>query len=280
MPLVIDKDTIPVANFVSSTYNRLEFTKQTLPNIYNTASDNIDYMITIIDNGSTDGSREYLLDLFENKKISTLVLLKENVGVAKSQNIGWKLFDDISYYAKIDNDVLFNKNNWLNDIVNVLLNAPEIGALGFNCEPDYTKYQTVNNGKVAYMVKGGNIGGACFFVPKHIHQKLGFWCEAYDKYGEEDADYGSRIMVSGFKNTYMLENIMVHIPDLAENNEYIKFNEYRVFKDEQRKDNLKGLWQTVSGEYWNKKRELYIDTNILNEIKDFEFYSHAKDDLI
>ena len=259
-------------NLVVATYNRLALTRQSLDSLYTTPSTDIDYMITVIDNGSSDGTKEYLKELFDAKKITTLILLKDNIGVSRGQNVGWKLFENAKYYAKLDNDVVFTKNNWLNDVLNVLDNSPEIGALGYDCEPSIVNYPIVSNGKATYKNKQGNIGGACFFVGKHIHSKLGFWCEEYDKYGEEDADYGMRISLSGFRNAYMIDKDMLHLPE--PDDAYVKF------KREQREDNLKGIYYRVMNEYANRKRSVYVGTNILNEIKDYEFYSYVKDGLI
>ena len=242
------------------TYNRLEDTKITLPNVIKTASNKVAWALTVIDNGSSDGTQEYLKEQFELKMIDTLVLLKENIGVAKGQNVGWCLHDKngAEIVGKIDNDVFFHKNNWLDAILNVLDNSPEIGALGYNCEHKNT-YHIVNNGKVLYRFKGGNIGGACFFVPKHVHETLGYWTEDFDKYGEEDADYGVRIILAGFKNAYMDdETVMEHFGHDSK--------EYREFKDIQRQDNLKGSFQQVYNSYHNKSRSLKFETNILNEI--------------
>lgn len=256
-----------IVNIVMATFNRIEFTKQTIPNLIQTTSNNIPYMITIVDNGSIDGTREYLLELFNSKKIHNLILLKNNIGVAKAQNLGWKLFEEIKYYGKIDNDVIFKKTNWLDDIIQVLENAPELGALGYNCEAKNT-YGIVDNGKVKYRFKGGNIGGACHFIPPHVKEKLGFWNEEFDLYGEEDADYGSRIIYGGFKNAYMLdETVMEHLPE--------ELSEYVLFKRRQRENNLKDRWNKILKGYQEGKL-LKKETNIHNTVS-YEYFSHIKE---
>ncbi len=247
-----------LANIVITTFNRLNFTKQTIPNIIDTASDSISYMITVVDNGSKDGTPEYLIELFNQKKITNLILLPENIGVAKGQNLGWKLFENVSIYGKVDNDVLFHKKNWLNEIIYILSNSSELGALGYNCEAKDC-YSIIDNGAVKYRYKQGNIGGACHFIPRAAQDILGFWCEDYDKYGEEDADMGYRIVMAGLKNAYMIdENVMEHLPEPV--------TEYVEFKRKQRNDNLAGKWNQILTEYQSKQRPLRIETNVLNEI--------------
>lgn len=259
------------ANIVTATFNRINYSIKVLTNVRATASKNLPFLMTVVDNGSADGSKSALKELFNKKIIDNLILLPENIGVAKAQNLGWKLFEKYAvYYGKVDNDVIFHKQNWLDDIVSVLDNSPEIGALGYNCEQKNT-YQIVDNGKVCYRWKGGNVGGACFFVSPSTKEKLGYWCEEYDKYGEEDADYGIRIMFAGLRNAYMTdEELMEHLPESR--------NEYRIFKDQQRADNLKGKFNEVYNGYHSKTRSLKVESNIDKEVNNYEIYSHLKED--
>ena len=247
-------------NLCMATFNRLEFTKKSISSILSTASDKVPYMLSIIDNGSTDGSREYLSELFEQKLIHNLILLDKNIGVSKAHNILWKKFEDVPYYAKIDNDVTFNKKNWLDDIIHVYENVPNMGVVGYNVEAK-NYYPIVQENGVKYRRKYGNIGGACFFVPKHVKDRLGFWCERYDLYGEEDADYGFRISKSGFINAYMEdETVMNHLDEPS--------SEYTEFKKKQRNDNLNGgSWHNSCGAYDTNPNSWKQDTNVLNEIQ-------------
>ncbi|MFM6371767.1 MAG: glycosyltransferase family 2 protein, partial [Dolichospermum sp.] len=69
------------------TFNRLEFTKQAIASIVKFTS--FPYVISVVDNGSHDGTKDYLLELQEKGIIKNLVLLVENVGVAKASNLAW-----------------------------------------------------------------------------------------------------------------------------------------------------------------------------------------------
>lgn len=262
------------ANLVSATFNRINDTLQALPNIKKTASADIPFMLTVVDNGSTDGSVNALKSLYKEGIIDNLILLPENVGVSKAQNLGWKLFESqAEIFGKVDNDVIFTKDNWLNPLIEVIDNAPEVGAIGYNCEAKNT-YAIVQSGEVSYRFKGGNVGGACFFVTPQAHTQLGYWCEDFDKYGEEDADMGVRVMMSGLKNAYMNdEEVMLHLPEIT--------NDYRKFKDQQRRDNLSGPWQSVYNGYASRTRSLRVETNVHKDLT-YEFYSHhfKKEELV
>ena len=250
----------PIVNLCITTFNRLEYTKKCIASILETTTDNIPFMITVVDNGSSDETQEYLKKIHNEGKINTLILLGENIGIAKAQNIGWKMFEDIPFEAKIDNDIVFNKKGWLDAIVNTFEKSTKIGALGYQCTDDRAEYPIIKENDTEYRVKNGNIGGACFFVPKHVKDQLGFWNESIQKfYGEEDSDYGWRITCAGYKNAYMVDtSVITHLPDGQ--------GDYREFKDKERENNLKGnFWPTLNG-YKNGTIPLKIETNILGEI--------------
>ena len=255
----------PLVNICITTFNRLNYTKQCIDSILETTTDSIPFMITVIDNGSADGTPDYLKEIRKEEKIDTLILLKENIGIAKAQNIGWKMFEDVEYYIKLDNDILIHKAEWLSEMITILENTGKIGALGYQCADDRANYPIVIDGSVEYRTKNGNIGGALFCVPKHVKDKIGFWNENIQKsYGEEDAAYGWRITCAGYLNSYMIDtNAITHLPDRAED------INYRKFKDQEREENLKGDFWEILKEYKNDTRSLRVVTNILNEV-DFE----------
>ena len=248
----------PIVNISITTFNRWEYTELCIPSIWETAGDTIPYIVTVVDNGSSDGTPDKLKKMYKDGLIDHLILLKENVGISKAQNLGWKSHKDVPFYAKIDNDIVFNKHGWLEGIINTFNEGERIGALGYQCADDNTPCRIESVNGVSYKVKNGNIGGACFFVPKHIKDELGFWCEEYGKYGEEDADYGMRITVSGHLNCYMMDgSTITHLPD--------EKGDYRTFKDNERDENLKGNFWNLIKEYRAGKRPLKIETNILDE---------------
>jgi len=105
-------------NICMVTYNRLKFTKQSIASI--TEHTKYPYVLTIIDNCSVDGTREYLIKLKNEGIIKNLILLNKNIGVAKASNIGWLLEPQSKYYLKIDNDIVIQKYNWLSNMVEII----------------------------------------------------------------------------------------------------------------------------------------------------------------
>ncbi len=236
-------------NICMVTFNRLEFTKPAIASILEFTC--YPHVITVVDNGSTDGTVEYLQALKHEGIITNLILLKANVGVAKASNLAWSREPEAEYYMKFDNDIVLQKFQWLERMVEVMDAIPGLAMLAYNFEPSSYSIQTINEQRVR--LKKGNLGGACVLIPKRTQQKLGFWCEEYGLYGEEDADYGLRLSVAGLKQAYMEdEEIGVHLPagraasidprtSVAEDGmEEHQHTEYRQFKDAQRRVNMEG----------------------------------------
>lgn len=232
-------------NICMVTYNRLEFTQEALHSIM--VYTRFPYVITVVDNASTDGTREFLNMLKEKGVIKNLILLDENVGVAKASNLAWMQEIGAAYYMKFDNDIVIQKTDWLKNMVDVADNVSDVGMVGYNFEP--VSYPVSNlNGFNVRIKKPGNLGGACVLIPKSTEKLLGYWCEEYGLYSEEDADYGYRIELSALLNVYMEdENIGLHLPAgkaarIDQDDNYIAkdgleeevHKEYRQWKDEQR----------------------------------------------
>jgi len=94
-----------------TTFNRLNFTKQTLPILLENSPEGKVY---IYDNGSTDGTPEYLNGL-DHDGIACINLLSINRGISAIMNEFFELTKDDEVVAKVDNDTLIPPN-WLGDL--------------------------------------------------------------------------------------------------------------------------------------------------------------------
>jgi glycosyltransferase involved in cell wall biosynthesis len=80
---------------ITITYNRLELTKATMESFYSKTS--VDYHL-FIDNGSTDGTQEFL-------KNYDRIILDKNYGITEAFCLGVSKLEDYDYILKLDNDV-------------------------------------------------------------------------------------------------------------------------------------------------------------------------------
>ena len=80
------KGTGAFVNIGMITYNRLSYTRQSIASLIKYTD--FPYVLTVVDNASHDGSREYLQRLHGQGVIDNLIFLDENVGVAKASKSG------------------------------------------------------------------------------------------------------------------------------------------------------------------------------------------------
>ncbi|HYX12799.1 MAG TPA: glycosyltransferase [Nostoc sp.] len=254
------------------TFNRLEFTKEAIASVVKYTC--FPHTITVVDNASHDGTKEYLKELHQTGIINNLILLEDNIGIAKASNLAWLQEPEALYYLKYDNDIVIQKNNWLSTLVSVVDAIPEIGVIGYNFEPISYPLQIIRNHQIR-VKEEGNIGGACFLIPKRTQDILGYWCEDYGLYGFEDVDYSFRVKLAGLLNVYMAdEEIGIHLPAgkaprvdgitwcASDGVEEVTHKEYRNFKDLNLRENItNGLVNRNFEGYINRKQPLYIFAN-------------------
>jgi len=256
------------------TYNRLEFTRQVVAALQSMAA-GCAFVLTVVDNASSDGTREYLEDLRRGGVIKNLILLDENVGVAKASNLAWSLEPQADYYLKLDNDIVVEKPLWLGNMVRVFEALPEAGAVAYNFEPTSYPLVSLHGIQVRPKLKE-NLGGACILISKRTHERLGYWCEDYGLYGEEDADYGTRIRCAGLSNIYMEdEEVGFHLPSgraasidvtyaACDGVEESIHARYRDWKDNCRRSNmLSGKVELNVSCYLQGERWLYLDSRFV-----------------
>lgn len=246
------------------TYNRLDLTKDTLEGLWKVPGPGRSYNLVVVDNGSTDGTQEYLSEFqkstdTEFDQISypymnqlKIIQLPENKGIAVGRNIALKMADELKtkWYCTIDNDVLLPEG-WLQESVNILESNKTFGAIGVNFEPQ--KYPLVTKNGFTFQEKpAGNLGTALMVFRKQVHQMIGFFTTEYGLYGEEDADFGMRARVAGFKLGY-IERMGTHLGEGE-----VDTGEYREFKTKQHADNL-ALFRRNCALYANRKKPLYIN---------------------
>lgn len=196
-------------NVTMVTYNRIEFTRQSIDSIVATAG--YPYELTVVDNASRDGTVDLLRELQARGIVHHLILNADNEGVAFAANQGWAAGGK-THYMKIDNDIVFTRTGWLARIVEACDALPDVGAIGYNFETTSYPVQVVNGQGVR--LKKGNVGGCCVMIPERVHRLVGYWCEDYRPYSEEDSDMYVRLRQLGLRSCYMDdEDVGLHLPE-------------------------------------------------------------------
>lgn len=229
------------------TFNRLDLTKQAVDNIFSVTKD---FNFIIVDNGSTDGTIEYLKELEKNHENVRVHYYPQNMGIAIGRNKALKMAVELNteYFITIDNDVLLPEK-WLEDCIDVL-DVAEYGITGVNFEKQNFPLLEVNGITVQHK-KEGNIGTACKAFKKKLVGRIGYFTTEYSTYSNEDADYSFRARVAGFKIAY-IKNRGVHLGE-GENDT----GEYRKFKDQKFKETTQKFFDNCR-KYARGEKSIFI----------------------
>jgi len=231
------------------TYNRLELTKRMLNSLF--ANTHGPYRLIVVDNGSTDGTVEWLKECKEGGSVFwDLQLNPKNMGIAIGRNQCLQLAKkyNSAYLSTVDNDVEFPED-WLRKCVDVIKANPNF-AIGLNMEG--IKYPLITlKQKQFQLKKHGNLGTACTVFHRELHDKIGYFITEFGLYGEEDADFFYRARIAGFKMGYLLE-MGTHFGEGA-----LDEGTYRAFKSENHRKNLP-KFRSNCAEYSSGKRPIYI----------------------
>ena len=247
------------ASIMMVTYNRLELTKQALDCLIKNTL--YPFNLCIVDNGSTDGTIEWLeVDFLARVAFGAGTLEnvfikknKANRGIAIGRNQGLVLANEYAnddWLVTMDNDVWVPKG-WLTEAIEILEANRKFGAIGVNMEN--VKYPLVKTGLRPFQEKPqGNLGTACMVFNRSLHKLLGYFNhEDYEFYAHEDADWGMRVRVVGLKLGY-IEEMGKHVGE-GENDQ----GEYREFKNDWGKRNLPAFHKNARA-YMRKEKSYYV----------------------
>jgi len=189
--------------------------------------------IIVVDNGSSDGTVEYL----ENHKNIKPVFLSVNKGVAGARNVGIKLclrdfimfLDDDAWIDDLDFSKI-ERYFQANPVVGLI--APKIlypdgrlqesirsfpsifaliwrGFLLYKLFPDFYWYRkyVLHNDKIIHEIDWAI--GACQIMRKQIFGSVGLLDERYF-FGYEDVDFCYKLKAKGYCNLYWPEAVIFH----------------------------------------------------------------------
>lgn len=107
------------------TYNRFEYTKRSIPILLEDTTEEFD--LTIWDNGSTDGTQDYLRTV-KDRRIVDIVFSNENRGQTYPTNKIWSE-TSAELVGKVDNDCLVTPG-WTRTLSRAHADLPELGVVG------------------------------------------------------------------------------------------------------------------------------------------------------
>ncbi|MDK1005130.1 glycosyltransferase [Bacillus subtilis] len=201
------------------TYNQLALTKQCLESIWkHTNNDCIE--VIVIDNGSHDGTRDYLKQITSIKAIFN----KTNEGFAKACNQGLEVAsgDNILF---LNNDTVVT-NQWLEPMIKLLYQDDKIGMVGpvsnYVSGPqqvpvNYTNVEEIEDFSRLYCLQQRGrskavlrLVGFCLLVKKKVLDEVGGFDERFVGGSFEDDDLSLRVLQAGYQLKIALDSFVHH----------------------------------------------------------------------
>ncbi len=186
----------PTFYITIATYNRLEYTKQSIQSLYDTNDENL-FELCIIDDNSNDNTPEYLKELVKIKSNISCYLLHERCGVARAHNFGLQFRKSEQYWVKMDNDCVHKTNNWLLKELKLFQENSHVGIIGINWH-HMTEYQ---KDALLPFQGGDHILGFCKTTRPEVIDKLGFYNDE-TTYGWDDILYTRKAHQIGYRVGY------------------------------------------------------------------------------
>lgn len=186
-------------SIITLTYNKLEYTKKYLESLFKYTSD---FELIIVDNGSTDGTVEYLQSIPNIK----LILNKENLGFSRGNNQGIEIASG-EYIGFLNNDILLAPN-WFEEIEKIFNTKQNVGFVSprhINPHYDKTNEQTFLqyfkqsfSYSKEYEKSFDECVFSCVVTNRSVIDKIGKFDENYTPAFFEDNDIKYRAILAGY----------------------------------------------------------------------------------
>ena len=218
LPLPGARREAPVASVVVLSFNRLDYLQTTIESLYATA-EAARFELIVVDNGSTDGSVEFLRGQAEANALDKVVLRRRNHGTSPGFNVGFAHADPRSrLLIKLDSDIVLLESGWLERVERFLAASPRHGAAALS---------QINHGILRWAprrtVEGESVsswdwfvcGGACMTIPRRVFEDVGWLNEEFDlPYMPDDLDYAMRLSYLDYEAYYLQDCRTYHRAEL------------------------------------------------------------------
>ena len=228
----------PLTSIIILTFNQIEYTKACLASIVDHTQ--APYEIILVDNGSTDGTRAFLVDYAKTHAQCAVILNDENRGFAGGNNQGIEKAQG-DYILLLNNDVLVTQG-WLARLIAHMETYPDIGMLG-------PMSNSVSGPQLVEQVPYGNdmekmqafaidfahahagqtqdvlrLVGYCLLLKREVVDLIGGLDENYGSGNFEDDDLCLRSAIAGFRHVIARDVFVHHFGSMTFKGNAINYN--------------------------------------------------------
>ena len=207
------------------THNQVEYTKKCIESIFTHTKE--PFELIIVDNGSTDGTVEYLESEVRGRRAEVRIIKnKENLGFAAGNNQGMATARG-DYILLMNNDIVVTPN-WLGRMISCAERDSKIGIVGpmsnYVTVPQLIKEVTYNKtnldglndfaADISNRYTGNakqllRVVGFCMLIKRAVINKIGGMDGRYGLGNFEDDDFSLRATLAGFES-WMAEDCFIH----------------------------------------------------------------------
>jgi GT2 family glycosyltransferase len=230
-------------SFVVLNWKTKELTRQCVLSIQRIRiPKDVEIQIIIVENGSNDGSLEYLQSNFGSTPNLTIKANRENLGFSGGQDSVRSIISESDFVALINSDAILD-DSWLEEVLNVAETSPKIAAVGGRAydwdgsdsrekkgfysyqiiDPHEGFAQTLRSGEHIQDVDG--ISGAALLIRIPPALAVGYFDPEFFCYYEE-TDLIARLKRAGFRCVYTPKAHAWHMIAASSSLDDSKYNDF------------------------------------------------------
>jgi len=213
---------LPFVSIITVNYNGKRFLKDCFDSLYNLNYPQERFEIFMVDNGSNDGSLEFV-----KEKYPQIEVVQNDVNnYARANNLGIKASEG-KYVALINNDAKVD-SNWLIELIKLITKDNSIGAVGSKIlfmdgriqsvgHEEHSAFYWVDRGcyeedrgQYNQVAEVSSICGCSVLYRKKCLEDAGFLDEDFNMY-MEDVDMSIRCREKGWRLVYVPTSLIYHM---------------------------------------------------------------------